>query len=113
MFTASGLSKWNAHELVNPTISPLGAFPGALELPNPRHCDARSGQTVEDPFICQRWQSQQEEREKCFWSDQHPPASSSWELLHPATAETLWALELNTMPYLAVMYVFSHSQPPD
>ena len=113
MFTASGLSKWNAHELVNPSIGPLGAFPGALELPNPRHCDARSGQTVEDPFICQRWQSQQEEREKCFWSGQHPPASSSQELFRPATVETLWALELNTMPYLAVMYLSSHSQPPD
>ena len=94
MFTTSGLSERNAHELVNPAICPLSVFPSALKLPNSGHCDAGSGQTVKDPFICQSWHGQQEKRKKGLWSLQHP--ASSMELLRPATGQTLWGLELNS-----------------
>ena len=68
VFTASGLAEGNAHELVNPPICPLRLLPAALNLPNPLHCDAGPGQTVKDSFFCESWESQQEKREKGFWS---------------------------------------------
>ena len=45
MFTTSGLSEGNSHELVNPAIRPLGVLPGALKLPHTWHGDAGSSQT--------------------------------------------------------------------
>ena len=94
VFPASGLSKGNAHEPINPPIRPLGALPGALKFPNPGHCDTGPGQTVKDPFVRQSWQGQQEKRESGFWSHNHPDASSS-ELLRPPTGENTfgrWSL---------------------
>ena len=87
MFTPSGLSKGNAHELVNPPVRPLGALPGALELPHPGHGDAGPGQAVKDPLIRQgREGRQQEKRESGFFTQKHPDASSCL-LLPPPTGE--------------------------
>ena len=67
MFTASGLSKGNSHEPVNPPISPLSGLPGALQLANPGHGDTRAGQAVEDAVVGLGGNNeQQQEREEHF-----------------------------------------------
>ena len=66
VFSASGLPKGNSHEPVNPPITPLSGLPGALQLANPGHGDARPGQAVEDAVVGLGESYEQQEREERF-----------------------------------------------
>ena len=111
MFTTSGLSKGNSHEPVNPPITPLSGLPGALQLANPGHGDARPGQAVEDAVVGLGGDNeQQQEGEERFRGHCSPLLRRNLRLVvevASGTGGTFAAVKLNTLPYLPVMYVCS------